>query len=127
MRALYLQQSDDGTIRRAINLTTRHGVRSSLALAKTGDEKAALAQSNPDVAPHLSFIDWGGHGYVVIRAAADTLEAEFVGIERPIVRSETADGGPLAYRVRHRAKLWRDGEAPRIEQTVIEGKPPLST
>lgn len=126
MRALYVQQSDDGAVRRAINLTARHGVRASLALDKTGDEKAALAQSNPELAPHLSFIDWGGHGYVAMRASSDALEAEFVGIERPIARSQTADGGPLAYRVRHRVPLWRAGERPAIAQTVLEGNPPLS-
>ncbi|HEY1999955.1 alkaline phosphatase D family protein, partial [Paraburkholderia sp.] len=127
MRALYVQQSANGDVWRAINLTTRHGVRSSLSLAKTGDEKAALAQSNPDVAPHLSFVDWGGHGYTAIRASSDALEAEFVCVPRPIARSSTGDGGPLAYRVRHAAKLWRAGEAPKLEQTVIEGTPPLST
>jgi alkaline phosphatase D len=127
MRALYVQQAANGDVLRTVNLTARHGVQASLTLAKTGDQKAALAQSNAEVSPHLSFIDWGGHGYTIIRTSSDTLQAEFVGIERPITRGETADGGPLAYRVRHTAKLWRAGEAPRLEQTVVEGTPPLST
>ena len=110
-----------------MNLTTKHGVRASLALAKSGDAKAARAQSNDSLAPHLSFIDWGGHGYTVVRASTGALEAEFVCIPRPIERSGTADGGPIAYRVRHRAALWKAGERPELEQTVVEGTLPLST
>jgi alkaline phosphatase D len=127
MRALYLQPAPNGALLRTLNLTTMHGVMASLTLAKTGDQKSALAASNAEVAPHLSFIDWGGHGFVVVRASSDALDVEFVGIQRPVARSEAADGGPLAYRVRHTAKLWQGGEAPKLEQTVLEGTPPLST
>jgi hypothetical protein len=31
-------------------------------------------------------------------------------------RSERADGGSLSYRTRHRTKLWRKGETPKIER-----------
>lgn len=127
MRALYVQEAANSDILRTLNLTTRHGVQASLTLAKTGDAKAALAKSNPEMSPHLSFIDWGGHGYTVIHASSDTLEAEFVGIPRPITRSETPDGGPLAYRVRHTAKLWRAGAKPQLKQAVVEGSVPFST
>lgn len=85
----------------------------------------ALKESNPEVAPHLSFIDTGGHGYSTARATADELEVEFVCIPRPIQRSEREDGGPLAYRVTHRVKLWEPGSAPRMERTVQEGTLPL--
>jgi alkaline phosphatase D len=49
-----------------------------------------------------------------------------VCIQRPLERSETPDGGPLVYRVRHSTKLWAQGEAPRLEQEVVEGEPPLA-
>jgi alkaline phosphatase D len=107
-----------------INFTCRHGIAAGLALA--GGEAAARAKSNPEVAPHLSFIDWGGHGYTVVRASADALEAEFVCIPRPVERSAGEDGGPLRYRVRHRAALWKGGEAPKLEQTIVEGDATLS-
>jgi alkaline phosphatase D len=45
---------------------------------------------------------------------------------RPVERSDRPDGGPLRYRVRHRARLWRKGERPRLEQQVLEGDPELS-
>jgi alkaline phosphatase D len=102
-----------------------HGVKSGLELQKSGDLKKALAKHNPEVAPHLSFMDLGGHGYAVVRAGADALDVEFVCIRRPLERSETPDGGPLAYRVVHHLKLWARGEAPRLEKKVIEGTPPL--
>jgi alkaline phosphatase D len=71
-------------------------------------------------------MDWGGHGYTVVRASNDALDAEFVCIPRPIERAPGEDGGPLRYRVRHRAKLWQAGEAPKLEQSVVEGDPGLS-
>jgi alkaline phosphatase D len=58
--------------------------------------------------------------------APDVLESEFVCIERPIARSTTPDGGPLRYRVLHRARLWKRGEQPNLEQRVLEGAPHLS-
>ena len=53
-----------------MNLAALHGVRAALALRDTGDVARALAASNPDVAPHLSFADAGGHGYATVRASA---------------------------------------------------------
>ena len=78
---------------------------------------------NPDVAPHLSFLDFGGHGYVLMTATAKQLSAEFVCIPRPLEPSGRADGGPLAYRVVHHTNLWNAGEAPKLEQEILEGNP----
>src|SRR5262245_55356177 len=108
-------------------MTVLHGVRASLELAKTGDKAKALALSNPDVAPHLDFIDLGGNGYSTGRVTPGNLETEFVCIERPLERSTTPDGGPLVYRVAHKVNRWRAGEAPTLQQRVIEGEPPLAT
>jgi alkaline phosphatase D len=100
-------------------------VRASLALAKTGDVHQALAARNPDVAPHLSFCDTGGHGYAVVEASSGELAVEFVCIPRPLERSDRADGGPLAYRVLHRVTPWTAGTAPRLMRSTLEGTPPL--
>jgi alkaline phosphatase D len=69
-RAVYLHDLAAGARPEpAINLSIRHGVRASLALQKTGDLRQALAAANPEVAPHLSFVDLGGHGYAVVGRA----------------------------------------------------------
>ncbi len=125
LRALYLYEDANKTIHPAINVTLMHGVRSSLELQRTHDPHAALAARNPDVAPHLSFMDTGGHGYAVVRATGDALAVEFVAIPRPVERAAAEDGGPLAYRVAHRVALWTEGTAPRIERTRVEGELPL--
>lgn len=109
-----------------VNFTALHGVQASLTYDKTGDLAAALAKSNPEVAPHLAFADLGGHGYSAVRASSDTLETEFVCIARPAERSTTEDGGPVDYRVRFRAKIWQPGQPPKLEREVIEGAVPLS-
>jgi alkaline phosphatase D len=126
LRALYLGARPDGKPEPTVNMLMLHGVKATLEYARTGDVAKARALSNPDVSPHLSFVDMAGHGYAVVRADATAIETEFVCIPRPLERSATPDGGPLAYRVSHRAPLWKAGERPRLEQRVLEGDPKLS-
>jgi alkaline phosphatase D len=108
------------------NMTVKHGVRSSLEYARSFDLERARGLSNRELAPHLEFIDAGGHGYAKVRLTADEMRTEFVCIPRPITRSSSPDGGPLRYRVVHTAKLWRPGERPQLAQQVLEGDPGLS-
>jgi alkaline phosphatase D len=109
-----------------INLLLRHGVKSCLEYAKSGDINKARAVSNPDLSPHVSFVDMGGHGYAVVRVTSNAFETEFVCIPRPLERSERPDGGPLVYRVKHLTKLWRQGETPKLDQQILEGDPRFS-
>jgi alkaline phosphatase D len=126
LRAVYLLDGPGASLRPAMNLSLMHGVRAGLALAASGgDARHALAARNPDVAPHLAFVDLGGHGYAVVSAGADALEVEFVCVPRPIERSARADGGALAYRVTHRVARWARGAAPQLERTRVDGELPL--
>ncbi len=122
-RVLHVIDQADGTVIPSMNVTALHGVLSALKLKETGDIAQARAVRNPDVAPHLSLVDFGGHGYVMVTATADQLSAEFVCIPRPLERSERPDGGPLSYRVLHRTHLWKAGEPPKLEQEILEGDP----
>lgn len=121
LRALQLCERPGEPLRPAMNVTMLHGVRSALRLQETGDIEQARAVSNPRLSPHLRFADQGGHGYAQVTATADELAVEFVCIPRPLERSDRRDGGPLAYRVVHRTKMWRPGEAPTLAQEVLEG------
>ena len=125
-RVLHLIDQPDGKVIPSMNVTPMHGVLSTLKLKETGDMKQARAVRNPDVAPHLSFLDFGGHGYALVTATPDQLSAEFVCIPRPLERSERPDGGPLTYRVVHRTRLWKAGETPKLEQEILEGDPRYS-
>jgi alkaline phosphatase D len=121
LRPLYVANPGGGPPQPTVNLLMHHGVRSALEYARSGDLDKAHAASNPELAPHLTFVDMGGHGYSTVRVDANTLATDFVCIPRPIERSSAADGGPLRYRVRHEVSLWRAGEAPRMRQSVLEG------
>src|SRR4051794_1896532 len=103
-----------------------HGVRSCFEYAKSFDRAKARALKNPDLAPHLTFVDIGGHGYATVRLTGNEMRTEFVCIPRPITRSASPDGGPLRYRVVHTAQLWSAGERPQLQQQVLEGDPGLS-
>jgi hypothetical protein len=85
-------------------------VRAS-SLQDPGRESRAL--SNPALAPHLSFVDMAGHGYATVRVTDEMFETDFVCIPRPIEWFDRPDGGPLRYRVRHRARLWTKGQLNR--------------
>ena len=127
LRALYLAQPPGAKKPHpTVNMLLRHGVRSCLEYSRSGDAERARILTNHDLAPHLAFLDMGGHGYATVRASADAWECEFVCIPRPIERSTRRDGGPLLYRVVHRTPLWEKGEHPQIEQRIVEGNPALS-
>jgi alkaline phosphatase D len=127
LRALYLAQPPgESAPHPSLNLLMLHGVRACLEYQRSGELARARQLSNPELAPHLSFLDMGGHGYAVVRASGDTFECEFVCIPRPLEPGDRPDGGPLAYRVVHRAPLWTTGGRPRLDQRVIDGDPGLS-
>jgi alkaline phosphatase D len=104
----------------AFNFTLLHGVRAALALSQSSADEARKL-SNPAVAPHLKFVDFGGHGYGLATMTAQWLETEFVCIPVPLERSEAMDAGPLRYRVQHRVKRWKKGERPELVQKVEVG------
>lgn len=108
------------------NMLLKHGVRACLEYATSFDLKRARSLSNPDLAPHLEFVDLGAHGYGKVRLSANQMRTEFVCIPRPIARSERPDGGPIRYRVIHTAALWKSGERPHLKTSVLEGDPGLS-
>jgi alkaline phosphatase D len=81
---------------------------------------------NPELAPHLTFVDNGGHGYATVRCDAEKMVTEFVCIPRPVARAPGNDGGPLRYRVRLESPLWKAGEHPQMTHTVVEGDVGLS-
>ncbi len=126
LRPLNIHDTPDGSMETSWNMTLLHGVKSSFVLKETGDPARARAASNPELAPHLKFLDYAGHGYTTVRATPHELEAEFVCIPIPLERSETDDGGPLRYRVSHRVSLWKPGESPLLRQDILEGDPGLS-
>ena len=127
LRSLFCVERPGKGPEATINLTLKHGVKSALEYAASGDIAKARALTNPDVAPHLEFVDMAGHGYAVVTATPHAIETEFVCIVRPIARAATPDGGPLRYRVSHRAALWGPAEHPKLEQHVTEGNADLST
>jgi alkaline phosphatase D len=125
--SLYLsQRPGESKPQPVVNMLMRHGVRAALEYSRSGDAAAARRLSNPDLAPHLSFLDLASHGYAIVRASAETLECEFVCIERPLERAKRSDGGPLRYRVLHRAPLWKSGQVPTLSQEFLEGHAELS-
>ena len=126
LRPLYLVADANQKLQPTINMLLRHGVKSCLEYASNRDINKARALSNPDLSPHVSFVDMGGHGYSVVCATSDAIETTFVCIPRPLERSDREDGGPLNYRARFRATIWAKDESPKLEMRILEGDPKFS-
>ncbi|MBN8809391.1 MAG: alkaline phosphatase D family protein [Sphingomonas sp.] len=126
LRPVYTIERPDGRKEATLNLTLKHGVRSALEYARSGDIARARALSNPDNAPHVEFVDMAGHGYSVVTAGARRIDTEFVCVPRPITRATTPDGGPIRYRVVHSAERWKPGARPQLTTTIVEGDAALS-
>jgi alkaline phosphatase D len=122
LRALFLADRAPGAQPAwTYNMLLRHGVRSCLDYVQHFDLQRARSLSNPDLAPHLEFVDLGAHGYAKVRLSGEAMRTEFVCIPRPITSSGRADGGPIRYRVVHTAALWKSGERPQLKTAVLEG------
>ena len=79
LRALFLaDRPGAGKPEWTYNMLLRHGVRAALEYAKSFDLKCARALSNPQLAPHLEFVDLGGHGYAKVRLTGDEMRTEFL-------------------------------------------------
>lgn len=126
LRPLFVADRADAAPEATVNLLVKRGVRSALEYAETGNIERSRALTNPDVAPHVAFVDMGGHGYAIVTAGPDAIETEFICIPRPIARAITPAGGPLRYRVVHRAARWQPGERPELKQHFVEGDAALS-
>nr|MDQ2878186.1 alkaline phosphatase D family protein [Pseudomonadota bacterium] len=127
LRALYLiDRPGRAKPEASVNLLLKHGVRSCLDYAAHGDLARAKALSDPGNAPHVEFVDMGGHGYGVVHAGATRFDVAFVCVPRPVAPSDAPDGGPLRYRITHSAAPWRAGEAPALRRTALEGDAELS-
>lgn len=127
LRSLYmLRHGTDSKLQPTVNMLIKHGVRACLEYARTGDINQARNASNPELSPHVSFVDLGGHGFAIVRASATALDCEFVCIPRPSERVSAPDGGPVLYRVVHHVPLWRKGQSPKLQTRVLEGNPELS-
>jgi alkaline phosphatase D len=108
-----------------INLLFTHGVAAALAYADTGDLDAALARSNPEVAPHLSLLDMGSHGFATVRISGEELETELTAVHPPLTPVDASEGPPVKYRIVHRTRAWSGGEAPVMEWVLGEGDLPF--
>jgi alkaline phosphatase D len=118
LRALFLaDRADGGKPEWTNNMLLRHGVRSCLEYAKSFDLERARALSNPDLAPHLEFVDLGGHGFAKVQLSADEMRTEFVCIPRPITRATGRTGAPQLSG-HFTAALWK-ARTPQLKASVL--------
>lgn len=127
LRPLYMADRADGSKPEpAINLLLRHGVRTCLDYHQHKDLERAKLFSNPGNAPHVDFVDMGGHGFAIVSADRRRIDVEFVCVPRPIADDSSVDGGPIRYRISFGAERWKVGVDPLLRRTALRGDAGLS-
>lgn len=127
LRPLYLTDRAGGPKPEpTVNILLKHGVRSALEYHASGDLVRAKSVSEAGNAPHVEFVDMGGHGYGVCSASSEAFAVEFVCVPRPVADDGSEEGGFLRYRVVHEARRWKQGERPALVRTSLEGNGGLS-
>lgn len=122
----YTVPEDDGTERRVpnLNVTLRHGIRSGLAVAESGDPAAAAEAAHMTPNPHIRYLETYAHGYGIARFNAEAATVEFVAIDPPTRHEHFGlQGPPAKHRVLHRVNTWSTGEEPQLERVRSEGEP----
>ena len=100
----------------------RHGVRSALAYAKTRDLQQARALSNRDLAPHLEFVDLGGHGYSKVRLTGMSCVRNSCGYRGRSSAAPALMEDPCV--IQSRMSQSFGGQArPQLVREVIQGDP----
>ena len=109
-----------------LNMLLRHGVRACLeyAAAATISRPARSCRTPTSRRTSRSSI-WAGTATAVVRATSDAHRDRVRLHPAPAGTRAGTDGGPLRYRVAHRAPLGAR-RAPRLEQRILEGDPGLA-
>jgi hypothetical protein len=103
-----------------VNMLMRHGARSALQCARTGDAKA-VRSSSPSPSSRL-IPRFGISPAPITRSSRRAEEScKFACIARPAERFDVADLGPPRYRMAHRDPLWKAGERPTLTQEFLQG------
>jgi alkaline phosphatase D len=76
------------------NMLLQHGVRACFEYAKSLDLKRARSLSNPDLAPHLEFVDLGGHGYAKANCRPMRCAPNLSASRAPLRAAKDRTGGP---------------------------------
>ena len=85
---------------------------------------AAASMRDPDVNPHLKYVDSDAHGYFVARMDNSACKVEFVSVFEP-TKLQPPDEAPVRRRVRFVVDKTSNGEEPDVVYMGTEGEPPF--
>ena len=108
------------------NMLLKHGVRSCLEYAKSFDLERARRCRTPTLAPHLEFVDMGGHGYATVRLTGDECGPSSSASRGRSRAASAPTAGRCAIASSHSAKLWRQASGRSSRSKCSKAIPGLS-
>ncbi len=109
-----------------VNLNTllRYGSAAGNVAAATHDIAMIEAARNPDVNPHLRYVDTGANGYGIATIDGDAARIELVTIERP-VRDRGDDGARVRGTAAFVVARVDDGDTVALDEPELTGDKPF--
>ena len=108
----------------SLNAWMLHGAASAKALFSGKSEAEILQASDPDVNPHIHYVDTDAHGFFVARITTERCDVQYVSVFEPVNPAKQPESG-VRRRVNFHVDAWSEGDAPRIRVGKVEGEEPL--
>ncbi len=102
----------------AMNAWMLHGHKSALSV-REGDNEV-LANSDPQVCPHLRYMDTDAYGYYRVKFNSSIAKADFVAVEEPVQMSEAKARRTVSFEL-----TPGEQSSPELRFSGLEGEPPL--
>jgi alkaline phosphatase D len=126
LKLIVYDATEFGGNKAVVNFNTliRYGAPAAAIAAETHDLAQVEQARNPDVNPHLRYVDSAANGYGLATFDGSEARIHLVSIERPI-----ADRGAVGSEVVGTASfvvpLVEAGEMPTLEEPTLSGKKPF--
>jgi alkaline phosphatase D len=126
LKLIFYDATEHGGGKAVVNLNTllRYGSAAGNVAAATHDIAMIEAARNPDVNPHLRYVDTGANGYGIASFDADAARIELVTIERP-VRDRGEDGAELRGTAAFVVARVDEGDTLALDEPELTGSKPF--
>jgi alkaline phosphatase D len=122
---------DDGTekgysqaIMPTLNAWMLFGHATAEMIHNGADPDEATNSRDPEVNPHLDYVDSDAHGFFVARLDEDACNVEFVSVYEP-TKLQAPGEAPVRRRVKFVVEKTSNGEEPDVVYSGTEGEPPF--
>ena len=117
-------QGYEQAIMPSLNAWMLFGAASANAASGGADPAEVNEAADPEVNPHMRYVDADAHGFLVARITPDRCDVQYMSVFEPVNLADNEEAG-VRRRVNLRVEAWPEGREPVIEVGAVEGEQPL--